>query len=150
MKLWRICRRDFSGLDGEGARLYGGRWNSEGLAVVYLSTSLPLAVLEYLVHLDVKTAPADLVRIEVDLPDTTTRDQVRIEDLPADWNTTSDHPSCVDAGDGWVRGGRACLLYVPSAVVPTDLNVLMNPAHVEAGMATAIAEPFVLDRRLLE
>jgi len=149
VKLWRVCRRAFSDLDGEGARLYGGRWNSEGVAVVYLSTSLPLAVLEYLVHVDVKTAPADLVHVEVDLPDGTTRDQVRLEDLPADWNATSDHPSCVDAGDGWIRGGTSCLLFVPSAVVPTDLNVLMNPAHVEAGTATAISEPFVFDRRLL-
>ena len=150
MKLWRICRRAFSNLNGEGARLYGGRWSSEGLPVVYLSTSLPLVVLEYLVHVDVKTAPADLVRLEVDIPDGTTWEAIRLQDLPADWNTTSDHPSCVDAGDGWMRGGRSGLLFVPSAIVPTDLNVLMNPAHPESRAATVGAEPFVLDRRLLD
>jgi RES domain-containing protein len=150
VKLWRISRRAFFNLDGEGARLYGGRWNSEGLTVVYLSTSFPLAVLEYLVHVDIKTAPSDLIRIEVDVPDATSRAEVSLKELPADWNATSDHPSCVDAGDAWIRGGSTCLLFVPSAVVPTDLNVLMNPVHPDAKLVRAKTEPFILDRRLLE
>src|SRR5690606_31164315 len=111
---------------------------------------LPLAVLEYLVHVDVRTAPTDLVSIEVTLPDATSRAEVPLRTLPDDWNASSDHPFCVDAGDAWVQSGRSCLLFVPSAVIPPESNVLLNPAHPDARRIRVKVDPFVLDRRLLE
>jgi RES domain-containing protein len=150
VKLWRICRRAFEALDGEGARLYGGRWNSEGVPVVYLSTSPALAALEYLVHVDVSLVPSDLVCVEVDVPDDVSREEIRLERLPSDWDASSDHPVCVDLGDDWIRRGGSCLLFVPSAVIPRSWNVLFNPAHDEARRAAPVAEPFTFDRRLLE
>ena len=150
MKLWRISRAAFADLDGEGARLYGGRWNSEGIAVAYLSTSLSLAALEYLVHLDVSLAPMDLVSVEVEVPDGVSREEVDLEALPEGWSAVSDHPFCVDTGDEWIRRGESCLLLVPSAVIPKSWNVLLNPAHPDARRIVSTTEPFAFDRRLLE
>ena len=79
MKRWRICRGGSRRLDGEGARLYGGRWNSEGVPVVCLSTSLALAAMEYLVHVDIGTAPSDLICVEVDVPDEVSREQIDLD-----------------------------------------------------------------------
>lgn len=150
MNLWRICRAANADLDGEGARLYGGRWNSEGVAVVYLSTSLALAALEYLVHLDVSTAPSDLVSVELDVPDGVSRERVEVGALPADWRASPDHPFCVDTGNDWIRRGRSCLLFVPSAVIPKSWNVLLNPIHPDAQHIQHRIERFAFDRRLLE
>jgi RES domain-containing protein len=150
VKLWRICRAPFQDLDGEGAKLHGGRWNSEGIPVVYLSTTLALAAMEYLVHVDVRTAPSDLIAIELDAPDDLSREEVDPKTLPEDWNVVSDHPRCVDLGDEWARRGEAALLFVPSAVIPNSWNVLLNPLHADSARVTHTIEPFVFDRRLLE
>lgn len=150
MKLWRICRAPFQDLDGEGAKLHGGRWNSEGIPVVYLSTTLALAAMEYLVHLDVRTAPSDLVAMELEIPDDISREEIVAEALSEDWNVVSDHPRCVDIGDEWARRGEAAILFVPSAVIPNSWNVLLNPLHAERARITYTLEPFVFDRRLLE
>jgi len=149
MNLWRICRAANADLDGEGARLYGGRWNSEGVAVVYLSTSLALAALEYLVHLDVSMAPSELVSVELDVPDGVSRQRVEVGALPEDWRESPDHPFCVDTGNGWIRRGRSCLLFVPSAVIPKSWNVLLNPIHPDARRIQRGIERFAFDRRLL-
>jgi RES domain-containing protein len=68
MRVWRVTRRAHAAPDGEGARLYGGRWNLPNTAVVYASASLSLAVLEYLVHVDRDLAPSDLVSIAATIP----------------------------------------------------------------------------------
>ena len=55
MTAWRIVKQKYPAAQafaGEGARLYGGRWNSRGVSVVYAAGSQSLAVLEMLVHLD--------------------------------------------------------------------------------------------------
>jgi RES domain-containing protein len=138
-------------MDGEGARTHGGRWSSEGLAAVYLSSSLSLAALEYLVHVDIEDAPSDLVAIELEVPQGLRESRVLASELPSDWNLVADHPECVRRGDLWLRGGRTALLRVPSAVVPIETNVLLNPGHVDAGRVRVIShEAFAYDRRLLE
>lgn len=149
MKLWRIARAAFAELDGEGARLYGGRWNSEGLGVVYLSTSLALAALEYLVHVEVSMVPSDLISVELEVPDRVSRERVEVSALPEDWNTSSDHPICVDMGNAWVGQGQSCLLFVPSAVIPNSWNVLLNPLHPDGKYIQHRIERFAFDRRLL-
>jgi RES domain-containing protein len=137
-------------MDGEGARLHGGRWNSEGLALVYLSSSLSLAALEYLVHVDIEDAPSDLIAIEVEVPRGVREARVLVSELPSDWNQVADHADCVRRGDLWLREGRTALLRVPSAVVPIEANVLLNPGHVDAARVRVIShEPFAFDRRLL-
>lgn len=149
MRLYRITSAPFARLDGEGARLYGGRWNSRGIAVVYASTTLSLAALEYLVHTDVDTVPSDLVAITIDVPDGAATEEVALDELPDGWRSGVDHPDCIVRGDAWIRRGTALVLKVPSAVIPTEINSLLNPAHPAATGITTTSEPFAFDPRLL-
>jgi RES domain-containing protein len=150
MILWRLTRAAYPKLDGEGARLHGGRWNSEGVPVVYLSSSLSLAALEYLVHIDIEDAPTDLIALKVELPDTASAEKVEIETLPDDWFGVADHPTCVELGDSWVERGDSLLLWVPSALIRVESNVLLNPRHADAGEVRVLSStPFAFDPRLL-
>ncbi|MBI4545379.1 MAG: RES family NAD+ phosphorylase [Gemmatimonadetes bacterium] len=150
MLLWRITRASYQALDGEGARVNGGRWNSEGVAVVYTSPTLALAALEYLAHVDPEDVPEDLVAMRIEIPDDFSEDRIQRSDLPADWNTVPDHPACVTRGDAWVKDARTVLLRVPSALVPEEENVLINARHAEAGrIAVEHVRPFVFEPRLL-
>ena len=140
MLVWRICREAHQALDGEGSRLHGGRWNSERVSVVYTSSTLALAALEYLVHVDIEDVPDDLVTMAIDVPD----------DLPPDWNQVLDHPACARIGDQWAAKGTVLLLLVPSAVVPEESNVLINPDHPRAGDVRMVSiRPFAFDSRLV-
>ena len=49
MDVYRIGKNKYiKDLSGDGARLYGGRWNYQGYRVLYASESLALAILEYI------------------------------------------------------------------------------------------------------
>lgn len=150
MRIWRVARERHTALDGEGARLYGARWSSEGVAVVYAAAHLSLAALEYLVHVDIEDVPDDLVAVEIDAPDDAGERVVETGDLPAPWRDTPAPPACRALGDEWAADGAALLLRVPSVLVPEESNVLLNPAHPRAGEARAVgSRPFAYDPRLL-
>ncbi|MCB1885232.1 MAG: RES family NAD+ phosphorylase [Geminicoccaceae bacterium] len=139
MRGWRLCRAPFADLSGEGARLYGGRWNGPGRPLVYAARDAALAVLEVRVHLDLppELLPDDYVLLEVDLEGL---DAERIEGTP-------DDPAAF--GDRWLDEARAPLLDVPSAIVPESRNLLLNPVHAEAGRARIVGRrAFAFDRRL--
>jgi RES domain-containing protein len=151
MILWCLTRSKFQALDGEGARLHGGRWSSEGVAVVYLSSSLSLAALEFLVHVDIEDVPDDLVALEVEIPDDAEVDDLAVTELPADWSKVPDHRACLEAGDRWLRSGSGLLLRVPSALISRESNYLLNPAHPDAArIAVRSAEAFAFDSRLFK
>lgn len=150
MTVWRLVRRERAGLDGEGARLYGGRWNSPGTAVIYTSGTLSLAVLEYLVHLNPDKMPAALVSIAGHVPDTLVLDHITVEILPRNWNELTLQPVTQSIGTRWVTTGRSAVLQVPSVVIPHESNYVLNPRHPEfAAITWSSPEPFVFDRRLL-
>ncbi len=149
MLVWRICRAGHQELDGEGSRLHGGRWNSEGVSVIYTSSTLALTALEYLVHVDIEDAPDDLVAMAIDVPDDAGEEIVAVDDLPGDWNQLPDHPASARIGDQWAAEGTALLLRVPSAVVPEESNLLINPDHPRAGDVRVVStRPFAFDSRL--
>jgi RES domain-containing protein len=150
VRVWRIARRAYQALDGEGARLNGGRWNSEGVPVVYTSHALSLAALEYLVHVDINEVPDDLVAMEIDVPDESSVSEVRRSELPDDWNRVEEHPVCITRGDQWAAAATTLALRVPSAIIPHEANVLLNPRHPEArGIRVIGVHDFVLDPRLI-
>jgi RES domain-containing protein len=138
MEAWRLCRRPYADLSGEGARISGGRWNRRGRAVVYLAEHPALAVLEVRVHLDLplELLPADYVLVRVRLPD----------EPPG---APSDASVPLEAGDTWLRDAATATLRVPSAVVPFAYNVLLNPRHPAASGAEVVSlTPFRFDPRL--
>lgn len=151
MKAWRICRVAHHALDGEGARLYGGRWNSVGIPLVYLSGSLSLAALELLVHVEPLLAPADLVAMKLEVPSIASLGAyVPAEKLPVDWREYPAQAWEAELGDMFVADGSFLWLGVPSAIVAQEFNLLLNPAHAEARRIKIVSvEPFRFDQRLL-
>jgi RES domain-containing protein len=130
MRFWRICRRRYAAesASGEGARLYGGRWNSRGVRVVYTSTSLALAAIETFVNLEPNLRPNDLVYVEGEVPDGVEILKVALESLPAKWNRSREE-SLRKIGDAWVREGLTLGLLVPSSAIKGEWNLLLSPAH---------------------
>jgi RES domain-containing protein len=150
VRVWRITRQRYASLDGEGARMNGGRWNSEGIPVVYASSTLSLAALEYLVHIDVEDVPHDLCALKIAVPDDAAIEDVELPGLPADWNRVEDHPACTSRGDDWARRGAALALRVPSALIPAEHNLLLNPRHPDMQRVRIVSfETFSFDPRLL-
>ena len=116
---------------GEGARLFGGRWNSAGGAVVYTSSSLSLAALETLVHADRDRFKRDYLAFTLEIPEALLT-VLQEADLPADWRSRPVSTGARRLGDAWLTGGTA-VLAVPSVVVPLETNYLLNPLHPDAG-----------------
>lgn len=149
MRVWRLCRRRHTAFDGEGARRAGGRWNPRGLAIVYTSESLALAALELLVHCDAALSPADLVAISADIPDSLPIERIERAQLPGDWRLYPAPEALARRGSEWAETGRTAVLSVPSAVVPRERNLLLNPAHTDfRRIRLAAGEPFSFDARL--
>ena len=149
MLVWRLAKRSRPTFDGEGARLYGGRWNHPGVAVVYTAESLSLAVLEFFVHLTPRDAP-DLVAISADIPDDVRLDRLDQRAMASDWRVTPAPATLADLGTAWARGGATAVLAVPSAIVPRETNYLLNPAHPDfRRVRIGRPEPFALDPRML-
>ncbi|RTL40604.1 MAG: RES domain-containing protein [Candidatus Melainabacteria bacterium] len=144
MLVYRICGARNSALDGEGSRLYGGRWNAPGRPAVYTSTHLSLAALEYLVHVDFDNLPVDLVWLKIEVPDAAS-----IETFPG-----LKAPNERDAeafGDDWLASERSLCLNVPSAVLSVERNVILNPIHSEMpNVSTLETNVFEFDDRLFK
>jgi RES domain-containing protein len=129
MDLWRISK--YPSLTGEGGRLYSARWNSIGAPIVYLAATPPGALLEMLVHLELKatTLPPTYTLLRVSAPD-----KLRIPSLkvpPGD--TWKENESITrKIGDTWLKSRRSALARVPSAILPNTFNYLFNPLHPDA------------------
>ena len=148
---WRIVKTKYASqaFDGEGARQFGGRWNSIGRRVVYTSSSLSLAILELLVHLETSAIlPAySLFCIQLEesliwhLPGDT---------LPTHWRETPAPSELRFIGDQWLTEERSVALAVPSVIVPQEENFLLNPGHPDfARLTIKPPQPFSFDERLL-
>ena len=136
-------------MDGEGHRRAGGRWNSPGIPVVYTSSTLSLAILELLVHTDPDLIPKDLHAFEIDCPGSLMPEILDAGTLPSNWRGIPNHPACRGMGDGWLERRNHAILGVPSAVVPEELNYLINPAHPEAALIRVVrSRAFSFDERL--
>tara|TARA_B100000378_G_scaffold71776_1_gene55127 strand:- start:2917 stop:3381 length:465 start_codon:yes stop_codon:yes gene_type:complete len=127
---YRLVKRKWldTAFDGEGARRFGGRWNSRGKSCVYLAGSESLAMLEVMVHLDDYSLLRHYALLEVPLPG----DQVlRLSEgaLPGDWRDEPAPPSTAELGDEWLDGQSSVVLAVPSVVVPREWNYLLNAGH---------------------
>lgn len=147
---WRIVKEKHAAtaFDGEGAWRFGGRWNSPGTRVVYTSATLSLAALEILVHL---TPPVmfKFVAIPVEFDDALV-ETVTSAALPVDWTLEPPPPSTQKLGDVWVKEVRSAVLALPSAIIPGELNYVLNPAHADfRKLVIGKPSPFSFDPRLL-
>jgi RES domain-containing protein len=152
VEAWRLVktRHLAHAFDGEGARLFGGRWNSPGLQVVYLAESLSLAALEVLVHLHDTTPLPAYSAIPVHF-DARLMKTLRRSELPTDWRASPPPASLRAIGDAWVRAGKSAVLAVPSAVVESERIFLVNPAHPGfRRIRIGRPQPFAMDARLIK
>ncbi|MGH9611402.1 MAG: RES family NAD+ phosphorylase [Bryobacteraceae bacterium] len=150
MRACRLCRALYPAYDGEGARRAGGRWNSKGTRILYMSENRSLSVLEALVHLT-DTLPDKFVLGSAEIPDEVFCDSVHERNLPSDWQTlvVRRQDATRSIGDEWIKSVRSAVLLVPS-VVSGERNVLLNPEHPDFRRIRFFdAEPFKFDLRLL-
>lgn len=126
---WRIVKKRYAAtaFDGEGARLNGGRWNSIGTRMIYTSGSLSLAILENLVHLN-PPVTFTYVAFRIDFADSLLT-TLKPTNLPQHWNAEPPTPATQHLGDQWIQQANTPILAVPSAIVPTETNYLLNPTH---------------------
>ncbi len=132
---WRIIRKKRlqDAFTGEGARTGGGRWNHVGTPVVYVSETLSLAALELFIHFtrkDIKLSKS-LVAIPVDIPKSLKIVEVSVKDLNPDWRISPPSNSTKDIGTEWARKGVSSILRVPSALIPDEYNLVLNPGHAD-------------------
>jgi RES domain-containing protein len=148
---WRIVRaaRVKSGFTGEGARVYGGRWNSRGTAVVYVSEHESLAALELLVHLTPLSPNARYLSFRLDWEEKLT-EHFPAKNLPPQWNAEPPIFQTMQIGDEWVRVGKSVALAVPSVLSTSEMNFLLNPKHADF-KRIKISQPieYRFDSRLL-
>jgi RES domain-containing protein len=148
---WRIVRaaRVNSAFTGEGARVYGGRWNSRGTAVIYVSEHESLAALELLVHLTPVPPDGRYRSFRLEWDDKLT-EYFAVKNLPANWNTEPPTVQTMQIGDDWVHAGRSVALAVPSVLSTSEMNFLLNPKHPDF-KKIKISQPidYRFDSRLL-
>jgi RES domain-containing protein len=150
LTVWRLttARRVKSAFSGEGARLYGGRWNPKGVPIVYVAQTQALAVLEMMVQDE--ALAARYVMIPAQVPDAVAIERIEARSLPAGWRSMRHLETLRGIGAEWARSRRNAVLAVPSAVIPAETNFLLNPLHPDF-RRIRIGKPaaFRLDPRLL-
>jgi RES domain-containing protein len=142
--VYRLVRKERAGeaLSGEGSRLYGGRWNLPGTAVVYASESRALAVLETFVHLTLEARVMQFFLYTITLPK-----RVRLQRYTR--RRGRQLAAGQEVGRAWVDDGAALALVVPSVIVPEEANYVLNVRHPQfAKVRIGKPEPFSFDERL--
>jgi RES domain-containing protein len=151
IRAWRIAKSKHAAtaFTGDGARLTGARWTSPGVAVVHLADSVPLAILEMLVHVESEELVKRYVLYEASF-DGSLVTAADLGTLPRNWRAAKPPESLRRIGDAWHQEGRSAVLRVPSAVVPSEWNYLLNPAHPDfARITIGSAQVVRFDRRLI-
>ena len=151
LSVWRLVTARFakSAFSGDGARLYGGRWNRKGVPLIYTAATQSLAMLEMLVQDE--PLRARYVMIEARIPNGVKIERIRVDDLPADWRSVAAREKLQAIGTAWTRKQSAAVLAVPSAVIPVESNYLLNPLHPDfRRIGVGKPQRFETDLRLIK
>ena len=151
MIVYRLSKGKYhSDLSGKGAEIYGGRWNSKGVAMLYTSQSRALAFAEVAMHIPVGIVPKDYFLISISIPDTAGVFKLTDSGMPPDWRSNPHSNSTQKIGDQFIVESKYLILQVPSAVVPGDFNFLINPNHSQIKeVVIDNVEPFEFDSRFV-
>jgi RES domain-containing protein len=153
MRFYRIVKlkkrtKDLSGL---GAFLEGGRWNSPGSFALYTSENPSLALLEVLVHLDESDTPPRMFVMELEVDDQYPITKIEVDVLPKGWRIP-DNIQLKQMGDAMLRTADTIGFSVPSAVLPGQYNIILNPyfpGFLDYVQVISV-EPLEVDQRLKE
>mgnify|MGYP005842291643 CR=1 FL=1 len=149
--VWRLIpqRTEWDPWDGEGARLFGGRWNPRGVPMVYASSTMALAMLEILVHLRGLTETRDYWAYPMVIEESYSR-RLDPEALPDHSESEEPVAALQDIGKAWVDSDSSPALAVPSAIIPHEYNYLINPKHPDfEKLAQGEPVAITVDPRLL-
>lgn len=150
MDVFRLTSTKYSKtLSGKGASLFGNRWNSKGVEMIYTSESRALAMAEVLVHLTFNQIPKDYKMLCIEIPHTIKIRAIAQEGLPKSWSKFPHTNLTQNRGDEFILNNKFCVLKVPSAVVYGDFNYLINPYHKDfKQIAIKSVNDFPIDQRL--
>lgn len=148
MTIYRLAASGFKDdMRGEGAMLYGGRWNSVGNAMLYASQHISLAVLEILVnkrHVEHFKTSFHLIHVELPVQEVKT---ISDEVLKKNWHLDIEYTRFI--GDHFLQDPTQWILKVPSAVIPEEFNFILNPNHADFKQIKVLhSEIYPLDKRL--
>jgi len=151
ISIWRIDkkRHSASSFSGEGAALYGGRWNPQGVRVVYASQTLALAALEKFVHLEGVAGGISFVSFKIDVPESVKIKHLELTHLPKNWRNVPAPASTREIGLNWAQKNESAILRVPSTIIPSEYDYLINPLHGDSkSLKISKPSPFSFDPRL--
>ena len=150
MVVYRISEcRYIKSLSGVGAALFGGRWNSKDVYMVYTSQSGALAMLEAIVHIGKVPKPGLYCMATIEIPDDSI-ETLKLEMLPAEWQNNPPPNNLKSIGDRFIESNKYAALKVPSVFITDEHNYLLNPAHPEFKKVRITSEkPIRIDNRLL-
>jgi RES domain-containing protein len=152
MIVFRIEREKYlkTSITGIGVSMSEGyRWNSFNTRIVYTAETRALATLEVPVHLDLsEDLPDDRYYVQIEIPDELSIQEVKLENLPDDWNSKPPGLITQIIGDDLVTYNEAAILKVPSSIVPQEVNYLINPRHPDSSTIKVIStEKILFDQR---
>lgn len=149
MMLFRFCPEQYNNdITGEGAKLRGGRWNSAGLPVVYTSTTISLSLLELLIYNASYEELQNNYLMKIEIPGID-EDSMNPISVKKQWQKDIGYSRFI--GDFFLSTKKNILLKVPSAIIPEEYNVLINPLHPDFKKVKIItASPFEFDSRLFK
>jgi RES domain-containing protein len=117
--------------------------------MVYTSGTLSLAALEVFVHIEVEDVATMLAYIRIDVPTEVKIEYLEVAQLPPDWRNIPAPAVVATMGNNWFLLGSTAILAVPSVVIPTAYNYLINPLHPDFGkLRVQSPQLFELDPRL--
>ncbi len=154
MLVYRISKTKYiNDLSGNGAKLFGGRWNEKGIPLVYSSSSISLAILESLVHFSFNMAPPDMSIAIIYIPDNIFDSVIDIKSLgklPKSWNENLPNPETQQFIKKWINNESSLILKVPSAINSREYNYLINPLHKDINLINVQdVIPFSFDNKLI-
>lgn len=149
MEVFRITKAKYA--DQLYASGLEGRWNQKGEEVIYAAHNRSLACLENLVHKSGLGGSVTYRTMVIYIPDELPIQQIILQQLPEGWNEVSLNNVCQQLGSGWYVAKDAAVLKVPSAVIPTEFNYVINTRHPHFNQIKLIESvPFFFDRRLFD
>jgi RES domain-containing protein len=148
MIVHRICNSLYcDDLSGNGSKLFGGRWNSKGIPMLYVSEHISLAVLEMLVNNQFQDFSIALSLLRISIPDAIEVKEIKLNKLKAKWNEDASYSKFI--GNEFIKSKTNLVLKVPSAVVMDEHNFLINPLHSDfKKIKITEVKDFSTDKRL--
>lgn len=150
MIIYRITKNEHVALDGMGGLFGSGRWHKKGNLVIYASEHASLAAWEKIVHVtNFENLPNNLLLVKIEIPDRIELPTVPQTVLVNGWDSYPFTVETVDYGTSFLRTNEHLALKVPSAIIPDEFNIIINPLHPDIKDCKVISTvPFIFDKRV--